>query len=263
MDPIRGMPPGVHGTERGHPAVGQRGPGDASDHGETDPLGEELSTDARRARSHGRPHGDLTAPLRGSRHEQVRHVDASDEQEHADGSHQQNERLAHIADRLGLKRFDERITVLVAWELFRQRPSEGAHLLTRLEECRVRIETSNDLEEPRVAGIHVDGRARHGHRDPNLDILGPEYFGMCERGGHDAHDGERLIGRRDTAPHDVGIRPVAPLPEPVADDHDRLRPHLVILGEDGAPPIGHHAQQFEEPFGHTHFPRPAPACRRR
>jgi hypothetical protein len=72
--------------------------------GEEDALGEELPDDAAAARAEGDADGDLAPARGGAREQQVGDVGAGDEQHAADGSEEDVDRRAHVADDLVAER---------------------------------------------------------------------------------------------------------------------------------------------------------------
>ncbi len=214
-------------------------------------LGEVLPDDAPAAGAQRDPDRHFALPERRARDEQVRHVDARDEQ-HADAcaEHRVEERVD-----LGPER-DLRVRQDVGGHPFVRRRELGLELRGnrprlrfRLGQRHVRLEQPHHLVR-RPVGARLGERTDH-ERDPELLLER-----KAERLRHHADDRPvDAAGPHGPADH-VRSAAVLLLPQVVAEQHDRRGGRTIVTLAETAADHRVHAQHPED--GHRQFPRREP-----
>ena len=108
MSSIRGRLPGASATSSRSAPNARPMPDDAAEQAEDDAFEQQLAREPPGARAKRRANRQLLLPRVGPHEQQVGHVGARDEQDHADGRHQHPQRLLDVADQLVLHRSDHR-----------------------------------------------------------------------------------------------------------------------------------------------------------
>ena len=192
--------------------------------------------DARRAAAcaEGRANREFAAPRRGLREQQVRHVDACNQQHESDraGQGQQGRaqfghaEVVHPGDRC-------RFTAIVVGVLFCEPGANRLHLGPGRFERHAVPQPRGGVERVRSALAVL---LAEGDRHPNV-VRTP---GEHERRRHDADDLERLPAQTHRVPGDPGVGRVAPSPQPVAD-HDDVVPRRILGRSESPPELGRRA----------------------
>ena len=190
----------------------------AADERERHALGEQLPQQARPARAHRDAHGQLALARHQAREEQVRHVDARDEQHEPRRAQQHEQRATGVADEDLVERADRRAMGMVPKR--RQPGAERFHLGPRLLERHVRLEARDHPHEVVAARRLVEGPRE---RQPELGALR-----VVEARRHDARYRVRLAVERHALTDERGIGP-EPLPPQPVGQHDGLRAAGLIL----------------------------------
>ena len=220
--------------------------------GQEQALGEHLAEQRPAARAERGAEGELRAPRRAAREQQVGHVGAGDQQDQADGAEQQDQRRASVLDDVVLQRDDPNPHLRggVLGELLAELRRDSIHLRLGLGQRHVAPDPAEHGEEGEVPRrgllvVELDRREelRVGHEEPLGGQVQPEARWQ---------DPDHLVGDAvylDRASHQAGVAAVAAEPEPVAEHH-HVRPagHLFI-GCEGAPQHRLHAEQREEVGG--------------
>ena len=221
--------------------VSEAQPRDAADHGEQHALDEQLPDDPPPARTERDANRDFARPVGGARELQVGDVGAGDEQDEGDRAHQRPEhRLDLRADDEVEERRDLRGEVLVAvLVLIRQLRGDVLHLAAGLLERDAVGQAAVGHEGPPLARQPEYGRPL-GHRHPDLALERP-----FEAVGHHADDrrGNRVDADR-FADH-RGIGRIARFPDAAADQRNRRRTLLVVVGDEASSELGLHADHVE------------------
>ena len=127
----RGTPSGWSARSASRETPREEDAGSAAEHGQEDALGQELPQETPAAGAQRGAHRDLAVPRRHAGEEQVRHVDAGDEQDEADGAEQDEQRVPRVSDE-GLVEGDHGSAhALVRVRVLRQPIGDGRHLLAR------------------------------------------------------------------------------------------------------------------------------------
>ena len=196
--------------------------------GEQHALDEQLPDDPPPARAERDADGDFARPVGRARQQQVGDVGAGDEQHERDRAHQRPEhRLDLRADDEVEERRDLRRDVLVAvLVLIRKLRGDVLHLAAGLLERGAVGQAAVDHEGSPLAR-QPEYRRPLGHRHPDLALERP-----FEAVGHHADDrgGNRVDA--DRFADDRGIGRIARFPDAAADQRNRRRALLVVLGDE-------------------------------
>ena len=210
--------------------------------GEQKAFGQELADDAATRGSHGDADGEFTLAAGGADEQQICHVGAGDEQDEADGSEEDEERRAHVADDAVAQGFDGE-AFFWPHRAFRVAAAElvggDVELGVGLGEGYAGLEASGGEEE--VALVGAVGVDLEGQPDVG--------FGVGDEGlAEDSDDGVWLVAEREGAADDVGIASEFALPEAVADDDDFAAVGRVFLRGEGAAQHDGRAKEAEVGF---------------
>ena len=180
-------------------------------------LGEQKSDEPRTAGADGDPHGHFAASRARASEQQVRHVDARDEQHQSDGAEQDEERSL---DRGRQPRVVQRRRLGAPRHLAELVGNGLAHSQTERGRRSRRLglghagRAAPDEPEPMVLWLGQLVRGLGGHRHEHVRLAGQP----AEIARPDADDGPHLSVDVDRTSDDRRIRVVAPLPERVRDD---------------------------------------------
>jgi len=251
-DPDRaGREPGDEGGEDVEPLKGEDHSEGAAGERKKRTLDEGLLQDAAAAGAEGGSERHFSIPAHEPGHREVRHVGAGDEEDQS-RSAEQNEESRPSACREGLLKRG-RADGVAAFLGIRLR-------IVALESLPHRLEVGTDrLEVDAVADPAEDGhgskraavlvhlelapRAERTGRSRHVDVV---LLGKLGNRRKDPDDGVDLVVHLERPADDPGVTAEGALPVPVAQDEDRIRSEVVVLGPEGAPVKGHDSENVEK-----------------
>ncbi len=234
---------------------------------EENALEEELPHEPYAARSERDAERDLAPPRGRAREEEIRDVGAGDEEDDADHPHEHQERgLGSVAQTrnpsgsleqqklLRGEALSKALRVGDALEIFlKELPVDDVRFRASFVERHSFTQTSHRSQPSgsKVLEHRAPGRKDLGlHHQGNVEVDRIADFDAMKPALRDADDGHGLPVHEDGASDRLGIARESPLPECVAQDHDRMaaRPDVVLPGEDPAHG-GSHSESLEEGAG--------------
>jgi hypothetical protein len=225
----------------------------AAGDGEQGALDHELAHQAGAAGAERRPQREVVLAPRDACEQEARHVGARDQQDQADGAHQDPEHRPHVPDELVPQRHERHRRGLVlggklAAQLGVDRIDVGACGVER----RARLQPADGLQMlARAAGI--GNRSVVSDKRPHLgaliEALGDE---RLEGRRHHADDREWPIVHRDHTSDGRRIAAEPAAPEAVAQDRRLPGGGRVFGGGEVTPDRRLHAERPEEVPGHAH-----------
>ena len=143
----------------------------AADSREHEALGEHLANQLQASGAERRAHGNLAAPAREPRQDQVGDVGADDQQQEADRGRNQQQRRPHGGDELFLRRDDAGAPSGVAVRIGRREPAgDHRHLALRLLLRDAIGEAADDVERSRFARSAVRVVRIEAEWRPDVDV---------------------------------------------------------------------------------------------
>ena len=216
--------------EEPDPESGENDAEEPARHREDEALRQELEEQPPAVRAERGPDRDLASPDLGPREEEVGHVGAGDEQQEHHGAGEEEERGAHASRDLVGERYGEGREAhgLGVEPFLGEAAGHRLELGRGLRGRRSRRELRRRVEAVIAALLGGVEEERHPELRRLRGVLA-EVRGKTEAAGHDA---DHLAGPavdQDRPAHEPGVAPVAALPEPVADDHHRVRARLLLF----------------------------------
>ena len=212
--------------KKSHRGKGERDSGNRTERGEHQTFGKELDDQPAAARAKCGADRDFTAARGAARQQEIRQIDAGDQQERHRRAQQENQRGLCLARDLFTQRRDDH-GVGASEILRRHLQTQCRHRLPGLLQRNARLEPRNDLRV--VPGEVSTHPRRERRRHPEVDVArGHE----VEVARHDADHFVGLVVERHRPPDDVGGTAEAALPQSVADDHDTHAVVVLVLGKD-------------------------------
>jgi hypothetical protein len=208
-------------------------------------LGQQLPHDPAAARAHCRSHRQFLRAHRTARQQQVGDIAAGDQQHQADGTEQDEQLLAIVADEVAgeVEHRGAALGQIVGMRL--------PQLLGKLHQLRARLFHGHAWLQPRdqrqiVAAELVPARFLDGPGHPQL-------FGVAgepERRRHHAQHPERAAIQSDVAADDrrIGAEPADP--QLLAQHHDLLAPQAIVAGAEHGAEHRRNAVNIEEIAAH-------------
>ena len=229
----RGRFAGFIQTSQRVPSHARKTPSNPPQSREHQALRRQLPQQPAAARAKRPPHRQLTFAGGGAREQQVGDVRAGNQQEHADGAEERDERGPHVLDDILLqcdganphpRRFVDRV-------LRTQLRGDRFEVGLRLRQCHARLHPAEDREEREVARRLV--RVVELQRLPDLRVGHEEGFGrqpQASRGRQHADDCLITAVEPDATADDRRIAAVPRHPEPMTEDHDVRPAHRFFFG---------------------------------
>ena len=215
--------------------------GDGAEQREEHALRQQLTDEPCPGGSQRLADGHLAPSRAGARQEEVRNVQAPDEQDQSHRTQQQHQRLVHVADHGVLEGHQSHRPPVrprvIAGELAVQGGHQRVQALLRLRDGEPGCEARDGRRKvpPVPRRVIEQGRAVEAGGGPDLDVPVP---GRSPRGvevrRHHADDVVQVRVELDTSAHDVRIAGEGPLPHAIADDDLRGESRPVIPGIEGA-----------------------------
>jgi hypothetical protein len=179
-----------------------------------------------------------------ARQEQVRDVDAGDQEDGRDRGQQREERGPGVAhDRVAEGHEDEAEVRVRLGIPLGQAGREGAHLGLGLGHGYAGAEAPDEVKL--VESAHLEALVAERQGKPHLGVLGP-----AESRGHDPDHRHRAAVERDGAAGQRGIAGEALAPEPVAQHHRLGQGNGFVRGTERAADQGRNAERLEEAGAH-------------
>ena len=135
-----------------------------------DDFGNRLEQQTSTRRTQGEPQRELTLPRRGPRAEQVRQIEAGNQQQAGDGAEQHIERRPHLRHGVVEQRSHADAHIAIAdWKLAREAGADRRHLALRLLEGDSRLQAGDG---PVIVGAILSRQLRlaEGQRRPDLEL---------------------------------------------------------------------------------------------
>jgi hypothetical protein len=195
-----------------------------------------------RARPERGSYGDFLTPADAARHEQVRHVDAGDEQNEPDGAQQQQQRLLRAAhDGFGERRHNDAPPFVLRRVRRLETRGDDVEVGAGLREGDAGFQAGDHAQPVGAAVLERFRVEDEGH--PELRALRDR---EAEAAGHDARHGSLSAFEGDRLADDRTVAAEAALPELEGEDGGRIAPGLFVFRIEGAAEHRGDAQQRKE-----------------
>ena len=219
---------GRDGHQRPDAPRAEQQPGGAAGQREHHAFRQQLAHQAPAPGAEGGAHRDFARSRRRAREQQVRDVDARDQQHEADRAEQDPERpLIGLRHRVQQRLHADRIAGDPRGKAAGDVLLDPIEVLLRLRDRHTVAQPGHGADVVRAALVVGVGLLRERERHPQLGVVR-----KVESRGHHAGDFIALAFQRDRAADDTWIAAVDATPHAVADEHDRPRPRThVVFGE--------------------------------
>ena len=238
---MRGSAPASRRTSACMPSHASSSPTTPPAAASTTPFGQQLPRESRPAGAECQPNGDLALSGGAAREQQVRDVDARDEQNERDRDRDHEQAISRGAHHLILQRDRAQSPSLRCRRCVaigvRRAPTRGDGVEVGVRCCRSRTcgaaqHDGDDLVAARIAARRLERR-----RNPEVGALAQKLerrVGKADVGRHDADDRSRKSGDGHRAPDNRGIAAEASRPERVAEHDDSRRAGLAVVAAEAA-----------------------------
>ena len=214
------------GQQREEPAEkpsGEQQTDRRADAGQRELFDQQLPDQLSTTRANRASDGELLAPRRAAHEQEIRDVDARDQEDHRDRAEQHEQRAPDIAHVVVLQRKHQHVPAGAALRVaLRDVSGDGVDVRPRPLHRNAWLEASDARQ---IVTAHTEALFRgEGHRHPHLGLLRRE----LEPGGHHAHDGDRLLVETHHPANRIGATAEAPLPRAIREQGHRRRARRVV-----------------------------------
>ena len=246
----RGVPSGATASSsRSRPYSDEQAERPAGDRHEA-ALDQELADETTAPAAERRTDAQLVLPGRAARDEQVRDVDAGDQEETADRAEQDEQRESHGGDQLRGERRRADADVRVRLRILALEPrADGLHLGPGRCQRHARPQPSHAEEARMVAAIEQVRVVRDPQADRHEDVVVAAEIPKARRQHADDRVARSIEGDRTAQGGRVAAEAI--LPERVADDRFGWRVRAVFGFAEQAAHARAHADDVEETAGDT------------
>ena len=187
-------------------------------------------------------HRDLTGACCRTREQQVRDVDAGDQEHEADRAEENQQRPLHAFHHRVQQRYGaHRVTVDLVRILARQVLLDAVEIRARLGDGDTVAQPADGGKIVRAALVRRQLVGLEAQRDPDLAVAGE-----IKAGGEHADDLERRAFERDTLPDDRAVAAVAALPQIVPEQHHLAGARKCVGRGESATELRRHPQHAEK-----------------